>query len=207
MATASDPTTLTYKLAGDHEIKLDLYRPAGAGPCPVVVWLHGGALIAFSRHSIHERQGILEALLEAGLAVAAIDYRLAPETKLPEILTDVQDAFGWVQQHGAEYQLDPGRVGVLGLSAGGYLTLMSAFMVLPRPKALVSFYGYGDLTGDWYARPDAFYNSIGAIPAEEAWSAVGTATISEPDLPSSLARIRYYHWTRQQGAWPTHVAG
>lgn len=207
MPTAADPTLLTYKVAGDHAIKLDLYRPAGPGPFPVVVWLHGGALIAFSRHSIHERQGILEMLLQAGLAVAAIDYRLAPETLLPEILSDVKDAFGWVQAHGTEHDLDPARVGVIGLSAGGYLTLMSGFMIVPRPKVLVSYYGYGDLTGDWYAQPDAFYNSLGMIPDEEAWSKVGTATISEPDLPTALGRIRYYHWTRQRGSWPTHVTG
>ena len=84
---------------------------------------------------------------------------------------------------------------------------MSGFMIVPRPKVLVSYYGYGDLTGDWYAQPDAFYNSLGAISDEEALSAVGTAQISEPDLPSSLARIRYYHWTRQRGSWPTHVTG
>jgi acetyl esterase/lipase len=202
-----DQTTITYKLAGDHEIKLDLYRPATSEPVPVVVWLHGGALIAFSRHSIHERQGVLDALLQAGLAVAAIDYRLAPETMLPEILADVRDAFGWVQQHGGEYGLDPARVGVLGLSAGGYLSLMSGFMVEPRPKAIVSYYGYGDIAGDWYARPDAFYNQLPQISDDEAWSTVGTAPISEPDLPAALARMRFYHWTRQRGTWPTHVAG
>lgn len=203
----SAQTTLTYKLAGDHEIKLDLYRPAGDGPVPVVVWLHGGALIAFSRHSIHERQGILDALLGAGLAVAALDYRLAPETMLPEILEDVKDAFGWVQQHGAEHGLDPARVGVIGLSAGGYLTLMSGFMVEPRPQALVSIYGYGDLTGDWYAKPDAFYCQMPAISDDEAWGAVGTATISEPDVTNPLSRMRFYWWTRQHGSWPTHVTG
>lgn len=200
-------TTVTYKVAGDHQIKLDLYRPAGDGPAPVVVWLHGGALIAFSRHSIHERQGILEALLDAGLAVAAIDYRLAPETMLPAILDDVKDAFGWVQQHGAAHGLDPARVGVVGLSAGGYLTLMSGFMVTPRPQALVSIYGYGDLTGDWYAKPDAFYCQMPLISDEEAWSTVGTATISEPDVPTALSRMRFYWWTRQHGSWPTHVTG
>jgi acetyl esterase/lipase len=207
MPTAADPTTLTYKVAGDHEIKLDLYRPAGPGPVPIVVWLHGGALISFSRHAIHERQGILELLLQARIAVAAIDYRLAPETRLPEILTDVQDAFGWVQQSGSEYGLDPERVGVLGLSAGGYLTLMSGFMISPRPTALVSYYGYGDLTGDWYAQPDAFYNTQPQISDNEAWSSVGTAPISAPDLPTALARMRFYLWTRQRGSWPTHVTG
>jgi len=201
------PTTVTYKVADGHPIKLDLYRPAGVAIAPVVVWLHGGALIAFSRRAILQRRGILEACLAAGLAVAAIDYRLAPETKLPAILDDVRDAFAWVQREGAAHGLNPARVGVLGLSAGGYLALMSAFMVTPRPRVVVSYYGYGDIAGDWYARPDAFYNQMPAIADEDAWSRVGTAPISEPDLDASLGRMRFYYWTRQHGSWPTHVFG
>ena len=201
------PTTVTYKVAGDHEIKLDLFRPAGEQPVPVVVWLHGGALIAFGRDSIYQRTGILEQCLAAGLAVVVIDYRLAPETKLPAILDDVKDAFGWVQQQGPAHGLDPARVGVVGLSAGGYLALMSGFMVSPRPTAIVSYYGYGDIAGDWYAKPDDFYNRMPAISDEDAWSRVGTDPISAPDLATSLGRMRFYYWTRQRGSWPTHVFG
>ncbi|MCC7370331.1 MAG: alpha/beta hydrolase [Chloroflexi bacterium] len=205
--TVAEPTTLVYKQVGDLAIKLDLYRPAGSGPFPVVVWLHGGALIGFSRTAILERRGILEALLGRRMAVAAIDYRLAPETRLPEILTDVQDAFGWVQAHGGAHALDPGRVGVVGLSAGGYLSLMSAWTVRPRPQAIVSYYGYGDITGDWYARPDPFYNRMPRISDEEAWSGVGQTPVSEPEPSASQRRMRFYLWTRQRGVWPTHVAG
>src|SRR5437764_432438 len=131
------PETVVYKTAESHPIKLDVYRPAGEGRVPVVVWIHGGALIMGSREQIHGRSGLLDACLLKGLAVVAIDYRLAPETRLPEILADVQDAFAWVRAEGSVHGLDGDRIGVMGHSAGGYLTLMCGFMLQPRPSALV----------------------------------------------------------------------
>lgn len=90
----------------------------GVAAAPVVVWLHGGALIAFSRDAILQRQGILEACLAAGLAVAAIDYRLAPETKLPETSKTCVTPSPGSSGMGGTHGLDAERVGVVGLSAG-----------------------------------------------------------------------------------------
>ena len=101
----------------------------------------------------------LNRYLKAGYTVVSIDYRLAPETKLDGIIEDLKDAFKWVRAKGpAEFRIDPDRLAVVGGSAGGYLTLMSGFCVEPRPKALVSFYGYGDIIGDWNKRPDKHYS-------------------------------------------------
>ena len=204
---AQSPTTVTFKTVRRHEIKLDLYPTASAAPAPVVVWIHGGCLIMGSRNGIHGRPGILETCLNRGMAVAAIDYRLAPETKLADILADMSDAFAWVRDEGRAHGLDPGRIGVMGHSAGGYLALMSAFMVSPRPKAVVSFYGYADIAGDWYAKPDAFYNLQPPVTEAEARSSVGTTPLSEPEEPVSNNRQRFYLWTRQRGRWPVEVTG
>src|SRR5688572_31391295 len=75
--------THTYKKVGDLEIKADVYRPEGEGRRPVVVWIHGGALINGHRESVPKwLQG---ASLKQGWVLVSIDYRLAPETQLPEI--------------------------------------------------------------------------------------------------------------------------
>ncbi len=59
----------------------------------------------------------LDRLLHAGLTVVAIDHRLAPETKLAAILTDVRDALHWVRAAGPElFGADPGRVALMGAS-------------------------------------------------------------------------------------------
>src|SRR4029077_10137160 len=149
--------TYTYKKVGQCEIKADIYEPSGDQPRPAIVWIHGGALIMGHRGQVD--QALLSKLLRAGYAVVSIDYRLAPETKLPAILEDVEDACKWVRDKGPELaHVDPKRIAVMGGSAGGYLTLSTGFRVNPPPKALVSFWGYGDVAGAWYSRPDPFYS-------------------------------------------------
>jgi len=69
----------------------------------------------------------------------ALDYRLAPETKLPDIISDIETAFTWLGGEGAKrFHLDPDRMIVYGGSAGGYLTLVTGYRVKPKPKALVA---------------------------------------------------------------------
>ena len=170
----------------------------------MVVWIHGGALIMGHRGGID--RALLGALTKAGYVVVSIDYRLAPETKLPAIVEDVQDACRWVRERGPKlFHIAPGRLAVMGGSAGGYLTLMTGFRVEPRPKALVSFWGYGDIAGAWYSRPDPFYRSQPLVSEEEAHGAVGRAVISE--AVGKNDRSRFYLYCRQQGLWPKEVAG
>ena len=172
-------TTYCYKQVGDCKIQADVYRVDRLERAsPALVWIHGGALISGNRAGPHPAQ--LRKYLDAGFNLISIDYRLAPETKLPLIIEDLRDAFGWVRQRGAELAgVDRDRIAVVGHSAGGYLALMSGFCVEPRPKAIVAFYGYGDIAGDWYARPDPFYSKQPAVPEAEARAAVGHGVLSE----------------------------
>jgi acetyl esterase/lipase len=196
--------TFTYKTAGDCAIKADVIRPSTRDRLPVAVWIHGGALIMGDRHGIDRT--LLDELINAGYVVVSIDYRLAPETRLPEILDDVRDAFAWIRSEGPKtFGARTERIAVLGGSAGGYLTLCTGFLVEPKPVALVSFWGYGDIAGDWYARPDAFYLRQPLVAEDEARGAVGQAAISEP--PPGNRRGRFYLYCRQNGLWPREVAG
>jgi len=197
--------TYTYKTVGECRIKADVYRAtSGGSPRPVVMAIHGGALIMGGRYPI--QMDLFEPLLARGFVVVSIDYRLAPETKLPEIIKDVQDACGWVREKGpALFGADPERIGVQGGSAGGYLTLMTGFCVNPRPKALVSYYGYGDVIGDWYSKPDPFYCSQPAVSKEAAYSAVGEGVPC--GNPQGNRRHDFYLYCRQRGLWPNEVSG
>ena len=195
--------TYVYKRVGDCEIKADVYRTPGADVRPVVIWIHGGALIFGDRGTIRPDQ--LARYLEAGFVLVSIDYRLAPETKLPAILEDVRDAYQWVRQQGPGlFQIDPDRVALVGNSAGGYLALMVGASVTPRPKAIASFYGYGDLTRDFTTRPDSQYLGLPKVSKEDAAKAVGSRVISESPL---FPRVAFYNYTRQTGRWTREVAG
>lgn len=195
--------TYAYKVVGGNEILADVYQ-AGRRRSPVIVWLHGGALMMGHRGNLAESQA--QEYLAAGYRVVAIDYRLAPETKLPAIIEDLQDAFRWVQAIGPElFGADPGRIGVVGGSAGGYLALMAGCCVQPRPRALVSFYGYGDIIGAWYSKPDPGYCRQPLVSREEALASVGQPGIS--GTPGPNERWRCYLYCRQQGLWPREVMG
>jgi acetyl esterase/lipase len=203
-AEAGEPRTYVYKRVGGCEIKADAYGTAGERKKPVAVWIHGGALIMGSRKLPRDGR-IPRMLLDAGFSVISIDYRLAPETRLPEIIADVRDAFQWVRAQATMLHIEPDRLAVCGGSAGGYLTLMTGFCVKPRPKVLAPFWGYGDIVGPWYSKPDPFYLKQPAVSREQALAAVGREPVSEP--ADNGGREKFYLYCRQQGLWPKEVTG
>ena len=79
--------THIYKTVGEVKIAADVFRPDDGEIRPVVVWIHGGALIQGSRESLPGN--ILAMCKSEGFALISIDYRLAPEVKLPDIAADL----------------------------------------------------------------------------------------------------------------------
>jgi acetyl esterase/lipase len=163
-----------------------VYPSAESGP--VVVWIHGGALILGDRSDVVHAEGkLLARYLAAGCTVVSIDYRLAPETPLADIVDDVTEACHWTR----------GRYGddlvVVGQSAGGYLALLAGVRI--RPRAVAALYGYGDIVGTWYTQPH--YTRLAAISEQQARSSLGDPT----------KRGVFYLWCRQNGRWPYEVSG
>jgi acetyl esterase/lipase len=201
--------THAYKAVGTVEIQADVYRPDDAQVRPVVVWLHGGALINGSRSSVPRE--LLDLCRTDGFVLVSFDYRLAPEVKLPTIIEDLQDAFRWLRNQGPNlFHADADRVVVTGGSAGGYLTLMTGFCTTSRPRALVAYWGYGDVDGDWYTKPSEFYRKqVPLVDKEEAIKAVGAKVMTgtEGGSDEQKARGRYYHYLRQNGLWTVEVTG
>jgi acetyl esterase/lipase len=201
--------THAYKAVGTVEIQADVYRPDDAQVRPVVVWLHGGALINGSRSAVPRE--LLDLCRTDGFVLVSFDYRLAPEVKLPTIIEDLQDAFRWLRNQGPNlFHADADRVVVTGGSAGGYLTLMTGFCTTPRPRALVAYWGYGDVDGDWYTKPSEFYRKqVPLVDKEEAFKAVGAKVMTgtEGGSDEQKARGRYYHYLRQNGLWTVEVTG
>jgi acetyl esterase/lipase len=78
--------TFTFKKVGNLEFKADVHRADDNQTRPVMVWFHGGALIVGHRGGVSGR--VLKDMLNAGYTVVSFDYRLAHETKLPEIMGD-----------------------------------------------------------------------------------------------------------------------
>jgi acetyl esterase/lipase len=199
--------TYTYLKDGDCELKADVYSPLGAATRPAILWLHPGGMITGGRDWLDTYQ--LAMYLDAGYTVVSIDYRLAPEHKLETIVTDVEAAYAWLVADGLDLcNIDPNRVAVVGHSAGGYLSLMMGFRVVPPPKALVAFYGYGDLTGDWAAQPSSGYGQGGEITQKDAERALRRSGNGCIPVGSELkGRFDYYAYARQEGTWPLEISG
>ncbi len=151
-AAAFEKGTVVYREVGPLAIKADVYHYHDTRTRPVIVSLHGGALLMGHRENL--TAGVKTFALTNGYVLVSFDYRLAPETHLPMIIEDILDAFRWLRREGPKrFHLDPERVAVTGGSAGGYLTLVTGYRVQPPPRVLLAFYGYGDLIGDWYSSP------------------------------------------------------
>ena len=93
-----------------------LYMPENADT--VVVEVHGGAWTMNDRMSnavIHKH------LAAEGVAVFALDFRMAPAHRFPAALEDIEHGIRW-----AKANLKPKRIGGLGTSSGGYLIVLSA---------------------------------------------------------------------------------
>src|SRR5216684_3338986 len=100
---------------------LDLYLPQGKTGFPIVVSIHGGALMDGDRS---EHRFIGQRFAEAGIGAAVISYRLSPAVSHPAHVQDAAAAFRWVKRHAAEYGGSAGNVFVIGHSAGAYLAAL-----------------------------------------------------------------------------------
>lgn len=171
---------------------------------PALVWIHGGALIMGHRQVPDSHAAVYNA---AGYVVVSPDYRLAPEVTVKEVLDDVRDAYSWMRTQGPDLLgIDPSRIAVMGHSAGGYLSLMCGSFLQPRPKAIVSYYGYGDIAAPWIAKASAFHKSqIPDVPRDRALRAVKKHKVMLDGRVTG--RGDFYHYCRQQGVWTREVTG
>jgi acetyl esterase len=104
---------------GGKEHLLDVYSPKDAqGPCPVVLYVHGGGFRILSKDT-HWMMGL--AFASRGYIVFNINYRLAPKHPYPAAFEDVCQAVTWVQENAAEYGGDASRLLLAGESAGANL--------------------------------------------------------------------------------------
>ncbi len=114
---------LDYVGAGNPRQTLDLYLPETktTKPRPLVVYIHGGGWEGGSK----DQAGVLFGLLkDKGYAGASIAYRLTNEAIWPAQIHDSKAAIRFIRAHAAENQIDPDKIAVFGISAGGHLVSM-----------------------------------------------------------------------------------
>ncbi|WP_082801689.1 alpha/beta hydrolase [Herbidospora cretacea] len=149
---------VTETFGGD--LKADVYLPRGVSRAPAIVLAHAGGFQTFDRSDL---RGTGRWLADHGVAAIAVDYRLsAPGAptwdKAPQ---DFVCALAWTRANAARFRLDPDRLSMGGMSAGGGLALNAAYRLRageigsscgeapPPPASVVGFYPVTDVTAMW----------------------------------------------------------
>lgn len=114
--------SIPYADRGEKRLLADLYRPRKHQQAlPVILMVHGGAW--FTGNKVHVTLHARHAA-NAGFAVVAINYRLAPQHKFPAQVADCRAALCWIRDNAEKYQFDLSRVAAYGYSAGAHLACL-----------------------------------------------------------------------------------
>ncbi len=123
-----------YQRQGGRAVLARVYRPAGTGPYPAVVQVHGGAWVHKDRT---DNDFIARAFAESGILVASVDFRMPPEAPYPASIADINLATRWLKARARTYGSRPDWVGTFGTSSGGHQVLLAAMRADdPRYAAL-----------------------------------------------------------------------
>ncbi len=159
-------------------LAMDIVMPAQKGRYPLILYINGGGFINANKDGYIQHR---VELAEHGYVVASMTYRVAPTSVFPAALEDAKAAIRFLRAHAETFSINPEKVGVMGGSAGGYLSAMVGTTTGVKGfdkgdfldqssdvSAVVDLYGLSDLTriGDDYSEEEqATHRSAGATEA------------------------------------------
>ncbi|CAN0493519.1 unnamed protein product, partial [Phaeothamnion confervicola] len=127
-----------YLRSGDSDLLARIYRPAGTGPFPGLVEIHGGAWTGNDRFA---NAAIGRDLAANGIVVMSIDFRMPPQAGYPASIRDANFAIRWLKANAEQFDVDPAKIGALGTSSGAHQMLLTAlrpadpdFAAIPLPR-------------------------------------------------------------------------
>jgi acetyl esterase/lipase len=112
---------IAYSDAGGDRTKLDVYAPGKGTGHPVVIWIHGGAWQIGNKANVQAKP---KAFNGQGYVLVSINYRFHPAVTYREQAGDIAEAIHWVHEHARDHGGDPGRIFLMGHSAGAHLAAL-----------------------------------------------------------------------------------
>jgi acetyl esterase/lipase/2-polyprenyl-3-methyl-5-hydroxy-6-metoxy-1,4-benzoquinol methylase len=182
---------------GFRPVTLDLHVPRllESGPAPLIVFVHGGGWRLGSRRSFGPNftvESSFERIVDAGFAVASVDYRLSGEAHFPAQIDDVRTALAWLAEHGSEHGIDTSRTVLWGESAGA--TIASLVALGPSWEfdgvtiaGVIDWYGPSDLVA---LAEDAEPSAL-ATSRESEW--LGGTALDLPDVGRAASPLFAVH--------------
>lgn len=182
------------------EISAILYQDEDIKPKARIIYLHGGGLLYGSNQDLPLTH--LEQFTQAGLQIISINYPLAPQAQLEEIMQSILTSLKTLQNRFA----DELPYFLFGRSAGGYLALLTAAKLsqqteIIQPKGVISFYGYGFLIDGWFDSPSPHYLKLPLVSESTFQSLIATPR-QEAELNTHFSA---YIYARQTGKWKSLI--
>jgi alpha-L-fucosidase 2 len=125
---------LSFGEADGEKLTMDYYAPKGPGVHPIAIVIHGGGYQRGDSKSGSEAY-CADFLAPAGYAVFSVNYRLAPKYPYPYMVYDVERSIRYLRHNARQWNADPGRIALVGGSAGGFLSNMVGLLSAPGDRA------------------------------------------------------------------------
>ncbi|NBQ25575.1 MAG: alpha/beta hydrolase, partial [Verrucomicrobia bacterium] len=110
---------IPYAQLDELTLELDLYRPEKTQQGPLLVWVHGGAWRAGHRSSMP-----LSALVQEGMVIASVSYRLTTHARFPANVHDIKAAIRFLRANQKRLRIQADEIVIAGASAGGHLAAL-----------------------------------------------------------------------------------
>lgn len=191
--------TITFQ---EHTLQATFYEPMDLKAA--ILYFHGGGFVFGSRTDLP--QTYIDLFAEEGIGVVAVDYPLAPETKLAAILDTSYEMTEWfVKDFLPAHELTD--YFIMGRSAGSFLALANGVyteQLAVRPKGIISLYGYYNLNDASFTVPNRYYLKYPKVSDK-----VVAAQIQNEPIFQSTDQNRYFLYmaARQKGDWMNMFLG
>lgn len=130
---------LDISYADDEECRFDIYYPEDqAGPCPVIVFFHGGAYFKGNKGRYQLKPALNG--ITCGYAVISVNYRLVPDHPLPDAFEDAVRAVKFIKSHACKLKINPDMIVLWGESSGGTLALATGFENPQGIRGIIDWY-------------------------------------------------------------------
>lgn len=102
-------------------LTMDVFTPAGNKNGAAVIMVASGGWVS-AKEMVN--RAFFNEMLKRGYVVFGVVHGSQPKFTIPEVLDDMNRAVRFIRFHASDYGIDPARIGIMGASAGGHLSLM-----------------------------------------------------------------------------------
>jgi acetyl esterase/lipase len=120
---------IVYEKINGESLTINAFLPPHSDkPLPAMMYIHGGWWTSGAAGSVIEQMPAYREMIRRHIAVFSVVYRLGADGGFPACIRDCRNAVRFIRKNAASFNIDPNRIGCMGVSAGGHLSLMLAMV-------------------------------------------------------------------------------